>query len=304
MIDSLFENTDHTAGHYIQNGLEGSIINIHLEVPKGVLKMPTGYGAIYRLSNEKINVHYFGQTINIQQRAYRYRTLKCEKQKKLHSHLNKYKSGWVMAILHIVKIEDLDKYENMYISQQLDNDWGYNVLNISRYANAPLRGVTGADHPWYGRTGDKHPMYGRTGYLSKSSRMVIDTISGEVYPCAMEIIRLGLYDKTRKNFTDMLNGVRRNTTRFRWLDSPESPVLQEKVNLSEVFKISNNRPEVKAKKMGEKNPKARLVLDTSTGVFYGCLKDACDSRMYPYPYDYVRCMLGGRNRNKTSLIYI
>jgi hypothetical protein len=46
---------------------------------------------------------------------------------------------------------------------------------------------------------------------------------------------------------------------------------------------------------------AKIVLDTNTGIFYDCLKDA--SEAYSINYSTLRSMLQGRNKNKTDLIY-
>lgn len=45
----------------------------------------------------------------------------------------------------------------------------------------------------------------------------------------------------------------------------------------------------------------KLVLDTLTGVFYNDIKEA--SKYSNYEYRYLRGMLNGNHKNKTSLIY-
>jgi group I intron endonuclease len=46
---------------------------------------------------------------------------------------------------------------------------------------------------------------------------------------------------------------------------------------------------------------AKLVLDTQTGIFFDCLKDAAEA--YVINYSTLRSMLQGKNKNKTNLIY-
>jgi hypothetical protein len=45
----------------------------------------------------------------------------------------------------------------------------------------------------------------------------------------------------------------------------------------------------------------KLIIDTLTGVFYNDIKDA--SKYSNYDYRYLRGMLNGNHRNKTSLVY-
>lgn len=45
----------------------------------------------------------------------------------------------------------------------------------------------------------------------------------------------------------------------------------------------------------------KLILDTNTGIFYNDVKEA--SKYSNYEYRYLRGMLNGNHKNKTSLIY-
>jgi group I intron endonuclease len=55
------------------------------------------------------------------------------------------------------------------------------------------------------------------------------------------------------------------------------------------------------KRMGGENPKAIIVLNCETGIFYDCIKHASETTMYSAMY-LVR-MLSGDRKNKTSFIY-
>lgn len=49
------------------------------------------------------------------------------------------------------------------------------------------------------------------------------------------------------------------------------------------------------------SPKAKLVLDTNTGIFYDCIKDAADAK--DIPYGMLKDRLQGRITNNTGLVY-
>lgn len=55
-------------------------------------------------------------------------------------------------------------------------------------------------------------------------------------------------------------------------------------------------------KGGGSNPRAKLVLNLETGIFYDCAKDA--AKVININYDYFKSMLNGRCKNNTSLIYV
>lgn len=54
--------------------------------------------------------------------------------------------------------------------------------------------------------------------------------------------------------------------------------------------------------VGSKHPRSRLVLDTQTGIFFECLREA--SETYNMKYTTLKAMMQGVNRNKTNLIYV
>ncbi len=66
-------------------------------------------------------------------------------------------------------------------------------------------------------------------------------------------------------------------------------------------KLSDN---AKSLITGELHGKAKLVLNTETGIYYGCLKDACES--HDIGYNKVRKYFsnGKYRKNKTSFIYV
>lgn len=75
--------------------------------------------------------------------------------------------------------------------------------------------------------------------------------------------------------------------------------------------LSNKKKGVKAsietknllskQRKGGGNNKAKLVLDLNTGIFYDCLKDACNAKCINYHT--AKNQVNGTYNNKTSLIY-
>lgn len=62
-----------------------------------------------------------------------------------------------------------------------------------------------------------------------------------------------------------------------------------------------HRKAISERQSGGKNPNAKIVLDTYTGIFYDCAVDAAKAfNMNKYT---LRAMLNGQNKNKTNLIY-
>jgi group I intron endonuclease len=51
-----------------------------------------------------------------------------------------------------------------------------------------------------------------------------------------------------------------------------------------------------------KNPRAKMVLDVSTGIYYDCLKEACLAKNINYSA--ARHQMQGRATNRTSLVYV
>ncbi len=51
-----------------------------------------------------------------------------------------------------------------------------------------------------------------------------------------------------------------------------------------------------------KHPNSKIVLDTQTGIFFNCLKEA--SEAYDIKYSTLKAMMQGVNRNRTNLVYV
>lgn len=53
---------------------------------------------------------------------------------------------------------------------------------------------------------------------------------------------------------------------------------------------------------GSKNAKSKIVLDTETGIFYDCAKEASEAK--EIVYSTLKSKLNGSQKNNTSLIYV
>lgn len=66
-------------------------------------------------------------------------------------------------------------------------------------------------------------------------------------------------------------------------------------------KLSNcQKSKMTNKKIGEQNSRYKWVINIETGIFYS-IKEA--SFVSGIKYDYLKCMLNGKNKNKTSFVY-
>lgn len=66
--------------------------------------------------------------------------------------------------------------------------------------------------------------------------------------------------------------------------------------------IKNGRKSKGNIKIGQDNPKSKLVLDMSNGIFYYSATEA--SKILGYKNTTLRCMLNGHMKNKTTLRYV
>lgn len=69
------------------------------------------------------------------------------------------------------------------------------------------------------------------------------------------------------------------------------------------IKISNSSKSKGSHRRGN-NPKAKIVLDTQTGIYYDCLKDACEALCISYKSAVVAVNNSNNIRNNTQLVYI
>lgn len=58
---------------------------------------------------------------------------------------------------------------------------------------------------------------------------------------------------------------------------------------------------IRQSKLGSKNPSSRKVIDTSTNIIYGSIKDMCDELNLPYGKTYK--MISGQQKNTSPYLY-
>ena len=77
-----------------------------------------------------------------------------------------------------------------------------------------------------------------------------------------------------------------------------NPFFGKKHSIESLAMMSLNSPKL----TGNLNPKSKIVLNTETGIFYECIREA--SVAYNINYKYLICMLNPntKDRNKTDLI--
>lgn len=96
----------------------------------------------------------------------------------------------------------------------------------------------------------------------------------------------------KKPFINHKNGIKTDFSiqNLEWCTQSENQLHAYRTGLQIGYGVS-----------GEKAGKARLTLDTNTGIFYGCLKDAAFARGLN-PASVVAAIQQGRN--KTGLVYV
>jgi group I intron endonuclease len=82
----------------------------------------------------------------------------------------------------------------------------------------------------------------------------------------------------------------------RSLSKEHLKILQEHKHTNEAIL------KIRERSFGENNPNAKLVLNTETGIFYGCVKDAAFT--IGMLRDTLKQQLNGRRKNKTSFMYV
>lgn len=149
--------------------------------------------------------------------------------------------------------------------------------------------------------------------LTKSEENLLSIYFGTKYCCNLVNCARGsrgrlMTDELRKKLSDarkyLTEESRKNISMAQMgkVNSKESNEKrrQSMLNVSDEYK--NKMRDIKTGTYtGSQNHSSKIVLDNSTGIFYDCLKEA--SNISPYKYGYLKMMLSGRSRNKTTLIY-
>ncbi|TQK06958.1 NUMOD3 domain-containing DNA-binding protein [Herbaspirillum sp. SJZ107] len=177
--------------------------------------------------------------------------------------------------------------------------------------------------------GEANPMFGRTGEQSKMSRKVMNFETGEIYASVTLAAKaIGMPMKTLYNrmVKDKKHGTSATVMRFvgegrsneftpehkkaiskarqgyvpspeqvarhsRFMSGPSNPLRGRKRSKSFTEKVSRGN-----------HPAAKKVIDLSTGVVYGCIKDA--AKAVGVGSNTVSSWLNGKTPNPTSLSFI
>jgi hypothetical protein len=96
-----------------------------------------------------------------------------------------------------------------------------------------------------------------------------------------------------KPFINHINGVRNNNklNNLEWCTQSE--------NLKHAYKIGNKKP---IRMIGADNVTSKIVLNTKTGIFYSCIREAAEA--ISIKRSTLGAMLRGDNPNKTNYILV
>lgn len=147
-----------------------------------------------------------------------------------------------------------------------------------------------------------------TGENHAGARLILNLQTGIYYPTVKEASQAcGVGSSALRN---MLSGHRRNHTSLIYAESEDDsiyPIIPKVREYASRAHTEESKAKLSASKKGRftgsDGNAARLVTDTSTGVEYGCIKEAAEKLGYNYKY---LCRMLNPNidrKNKTPLIY-
>ncbi len=220
---------------------------------------------IYRLYWPKQGYFYYGQSNNLHIRKLRhFRALKDNK------HYNKFVQRVFNSygepefqIVELCELTNLDNREQFYISANFNNKL---CCNASPSAGYSQRGIKRSQETKnkisISKTGIKHSESVREDARKRMNKRYAEGF--KVKPLIGELN--GFYGRKHSE-----------ETKSKWKGR------------------SNNFK-------GDKNPKARIVVNTQTGIFYTTIKDAAKS-ISNYSESTLKKFLQGQRVNKTNLVY-
>lgn len=264
---------------------------------------------IYKITSPSGRV-YIGQSVDIKSRFSHYKRLDCKGQIKLFKSLKKYGcKAHIFEVIEECSVEDLSNREGFWqdfydsIKKGMncrrvstDDKSGYDSPETIEKRASAQRGnkrpnSSGEKHHNFGK---KMPKYlrdklsdfrkTRIGSLNKSSKLVLSLTTGIYYDSILEAsLAFGL---TYKQMYSRLHG---NVV------GDIDLVLVDRYEKGEVKKKS------KSDISGGKNPNAKSLLDTNTGILYNSIVEA--AKELNIKESVLRSMLRGKQKNKTNLKY-
>lgn len=228
---------------------------------------------IYKITSPSDKV-YIGQSINIENRIKKYASCSCKLQVRLHSSIKKY--GWDSHCFEIIEecsVEELNSKERYW--QDHYDCIGKKGLNCFLTNSNELRKVLSDEM--------KSKMSNSAKGFKHSEESIQKIIKGLIgRPVSIE-------------------------TRLKMSESNKGTVFSQerKDKISKALtgrKIPKEVLEKRSKSIsGEKSYRAKIVLNTQTGIYYGCIGDA--AKAHNIITSTLNNYLTGFRPNKTYLVY-
>lgn len=211
------------------------------------------YGVIYKITNLINGKVYIGQTKNNFHKRYHNNLLKYSHSKHLKSSIKKYGVEYfeVNPCIDVAfSAQELNIKEKCYIRVYNSYLNGYNLT----LGGEGVKGLPKELHGMYGvhRYGNKNPFYGK-----KHTERVKD------------ILRIKAKDRNMvgENNPNYNNGDKIKGSKNPMFGvSPKERMSEEQYDIWKSKLISNLQ--------GSKNPKAKKIINITTGEIFGCIKDA------------------------------
>lgn len=269
---------------------------------------------IYKLTAPNGKV-YIGFSTNIRIRFRTYKSYNCSKQVKLYASLKYYGSDSfkyeVIQECSIDMLYPLERYWQEYyncVEEGLNSMYspidgkhgkmGIESIEKIRKANKG-RVISEATRIKFseGRKGSKNIMYNKTHTLEAKEKISLAK-KGVKYSDEVNAKKGSPGTKNGnygKGLSNELNGM---------YGKKHSESALDKMRKIKTGKIHTKESKLKMSTQQSRggNARAKIVLDTFTGIYYDCGRDASDA--LNINYNTLRCKLNGGNKNNTTLIYV
>ncbi len=230
---------------------------------------------IYKITSP-MGRFYIGQSRDIERRFATYKRLSCKSQPKLYASLVKYGvNNHYFEVLVECEESELNYYETFYIRQ--------NQSFRSQNLNCRMDGIyqMASDE-----TRKKISEINKGRVVSEETRLKLSlNAKGKPSP-----------NKGKKVAPEIVQKQRIKLIEGGKVKGPNNPFYGKTHSEANLSKMRG-----KSKGVGGLNNTAKLVINTETGMFYDCIKDAAESILLK-PYVLSK-MLRGDRKNKTSFIY-
>lgn len=233
---------------------------------------------IYKITSPSGKI-YIGQSVIIEQRFKQYKLLSNSKsQIKLHRSFMKHGiENHAFSILEECKEHDLNSRERYY--QELYSATGIYGLNL----------LLTSCHGMTGRHSDETKQKMKLGSIGKNKGIIRSLETNKKNSDSKKGIKASAETKLKMSLARKGVPILKGKNRKK-----RTPVSEETK-----IKISNS---VKNKQSRGKHSLAKKVIDTNNGVIYNCAMDAAEA--CGVKYNSLNKYLNGKNKNKTTLIYL